>query len=111
MTNYNDGKWHGWNGGECPVHPESVVKVQVRSESRHEADRDKTQRRAVEWDWSIEGVDGDITAFRVTKEHKEPREFWLCGWTICTKREAAERVRDEKHDGLMEIVHVKEVLK
>jgi len=23
--NYNDGKWHGWNGGECPVHPESVV--------------------------------------------------------------------------------------
>ena len=26
MTNtYNDGKWHGWNGGECPVHPKTVV--------------------------------------------------------------------------------------
>ena len=25
MTNYNDGKWHGWNGGECPVHPKSMV--------------------------------------------------------------------------------------
>ena len=23
--NYNDGNWHGWNGGECPVHPQSVV--------------------------------------------------------------------------------------
>ena len=27
MTNYNDGRWHGWNGGECPVHPETVVVV------------------------------------------------------------------------------------
>ena len=25
MTGYNDGKWHGWNGGECPVHPKSRV--------------------------------------------------------------------------------------
>lgn len=22
---YNNGRWHGWNGGECPVHPKSVV--------------------------------------------------------------------------------------
>ena len=22
---YNNGKWHGWNGGECPVHPKTVV--------------------------------------------------------------------------------------
>lgn len=25
MTDYNDGKWHGWNGGKCPVHPKSNV--------------------------------------------------------------------------------------
>ena len=24
MVDYNDGNWHGWDGGECPVHPESV---------------------------------------------------------------------------------------
>jgi hypothetical protein len=23
--NYNNGNWWGWSGGECPVHPESVV--------------------------------------------------------------------------------------
>ncbi len=23
MTDYNDGKWHGWNGGECRVTPVS----------------------------------------------------------------------------------------
>lgn len=27
MTDYNDGKWHGWNGGECPVDPASVIDV------------------------------------------------------------------------------------
>lgn len=26
-ANYNDGTIHGWNGGDCPVHPETVVKV------------------------------------------------------------------------------------
>ena len=31
MTDYNDGKWHGWNGGECPVHPESELKVWFQS--------------------------------------------------------------------------------
>jgi hypothetical protein len=26
---YIEGKWYGWNGGECPVHPEAVVDVAV----------------------------------------------------------------------------------
>jgi hypothetical protein len=25
MTDYNDGNWHGWQGGDCPVHPKSEV--------------------------------------------------------------------------------------
>jgi len=69
MTNYNDGKWHGWNGGECPVHPKTVVTAK----------------------WSINGVeteaiesfclpywsDTTICAFRVVREHREPREYWV----------------------------------
>ena len=27
MTDYNDGNWHEWKGGECPVHPQTVVQV------------------------------------------------------------------------------------
>ena len=27
MTDYNDGKWHAWNGGECPVDPEAHVDI------------------------------------------------------------------------------------
>lgn len=31
MTDYNDGKIHGWNGGDCPVHPETEVLVWLRN--------------------------------------------------------------------------------
>ena len=35
MTNvyYNDGKIHGWNGGDCPVHPKSRVRAWYRNGS------------------------------------------------------------------------------
>lgn len=68
MTNYNDGSWHGWNGGECPVHPETVVKW------KHEADYGSTDRAGdLEWSKLMSG----LVAFRVVKEHKEPREFFV----------------------------------
>lgn len=25
MTDYRDGYWHRWNGGECPVNPKDKV--------------------------------------------------------------------------------------
>lgn len=30
MADYNDGEWHGWNGGECPVHPKTEIEVVYR---------------------------------------------------------------------------------
>lgn len=71
MTDYkdcNDGKWHGWNGGECPVHPESVVQVMTYGGSSGEA-------TARDWDWKCNLA--PIIAFRVIKEYKGPREFWV----------------------------------
>ena len=65
-VNYNDGKWHGWNGGDCPVHPETVVEAFCSVEKEY-FDPDY----ADEFDWSTPG------AFRVVKEYKEPREFWV----------------------------------
>lgn len=65
MTNYNDGKWHGWNGGECPVHPLTTV-------SGLEENGDRWTGWAKDCDWpSFRG------AFRVIREHREPREFWI----------------------------------
>lgn len=66
MTDYNDGKWHGWAGGECPVYSESVVEVMF-------SDGDQsTEGLACDWTWI--DTEYPIVAFRVIKEHKEPRE-------------------------------------
>lgn len=68
MTNYNDRKWHGWNGGECPVHPKTRVEV-CGIEWFDTED-------ATDFDWH-ESAEPPIVAFRVTKEYKEPRVLWV----------------------------------
>lgn len=72
MTDYNDGKWHGWNGGECPVHSESVVDI------AHTVRGVVSGETAEQWFW--EGEKCCIIAFRVVKPYVEPpkpREFWI----------------------------------
>ena len=64
MTDYNDGKWHGWNGGECPVHPETVVDTVWENGTRD-------GYKASGFDWNYEGP-SRVIVFRVVKEHKEP---------------------------------------
>lgn len=65
MTNYNDGKWHGWNGGKCPVNPESVVDVTYAYGEQSTGDYAKY----IMWDEPL--------LFRVVKAAKESRTFWL----------------------------------
>ena len=80
MTNYNDGKWHVWNGGECPVHPEVITDVQIRGQTREEAEAEcgVDAYPADLWSWYHLGQDSDIVAFRVIENaDKEPREVWL----------------------------------
>ena len=71
MTNYNDGKIHGWNGGECPVHPETEVEVWFRG---YTCGKDET---AFFWSWQHDNDDGDVIAFRVIKEYREPKVIWV----------------------------------
>lgn len=99
MTNYNDGKWHPWSGGECPVHPESEVDVMFSYGTKH------LEKVASKWDWSSE-PGFPIVAFRVTKEHKEPREFWLYrddGYDFQVKECPVRSHWDE-------VIHVREVI-
>jgi uncharacterized protein YegP (UPF0339 family) len=63
---YNDGNWHAWHGGECPVHPESVVEVQFR-DGKHSTYDDK----AGSWNWGKQG-NSTIIAFRVVTPYTEP---------------------------------------
>lgn len=71
MTDFNDGKIHGWNGGECPVHPKALVDFWFRDSSNIENVRPK------HWRWAHLNTEGDIIAFRVTKVHREPKTIWV----------------------------------
>lgn len=81
MTDYNDGKWHGWNGGECPVHPKSIVMACFFSGPPSMSDGYGNVGVAAEyyaWDHEDDHeMAENIIAFRVIKEHKEPREFLI----------------------------------
>ena len=80
MINYNDGKWHGWNGGECPVHPETVIEVRWKSDHATQRGQAGNFDRAGQWKWN-NTYSNRIVAFRVAKEHKEPREIVVDGVT------------------------------
>lgn len=90
MTNYNDGDWHGWNGGECPVHPESVVEVVF--ERQHDFYSVVCEAKDVDWDIR---EDEKVIVFRVVKAYREPREIWvnegqngLSGWAHSSEENA-----------------------
>lgn len=87
VTDYNDGQWHGWNGGECPVHPETVV------DTRHLKSGPINNSEIYSWAAKVTeqagwfdsecwaGIDDDkhnpIVAFRVVKPYREPLECWV----------------------------------
>ena len=86
MTKYEPNIWHGWNGGACPVHPETIVDARTLCAGM------VFGAKACCLGWcSFDDSDFNIIAFRIIKEHKEPREVWmrrtnmLCEWSACNR--------------------------
>jgi hypothetical protein len=71
---YIEGQWYGWNGGECPVHPETVVDAAVAA-TKFIIDLYES-RLAGALCWSRDDP-GPIIAFRVVKNHVEPNVVWV----------------------------------
>jgi hypothetical protein len=69
MTDYNDGKWHGWNGGECPVHPKSIVDI-----ATHNGPNFPDSKAGNVGGWDV-GHFNPIVAFRVVTPYVEPVEY------------------------------------
>ena len=85
MTDYNDGNWHAWHGGECPVHPKTTVEA-VWHDPRMDTAGFQPERTAREDEgprlaWS------HVVKFRVVKAYGEPREGWAVV-LFATAREA-----------------------
>ena len=68
---YNNGQIWGWNGGECPVHPKTVVIIWT--------DEGYYEGRAghCRWGKDTTGWDPDIVAFKVVKQYAEPKVIWV----------------------------------
>ena len=99
MTDYNDGKWHGWNGGECPVDPCSEVEWLWMDPNLNTAGKSNGIASRAAWR-------NQVLRFRVTKPAPpKPMEWWLdcdgCRWD-------SEDEARKYGDG--EPIHVREVL-
>lgn len=64
--------WIEWNGGECPVPPETTVEVRFRGGRTSNMDAP-----GADWRWSHHGEGSDIVAYRVREKTEAPRETAL----------------------------------
>ena len=105
MIDYNDGEWHGWPSGACPVHPESVVDVKFNDGEECKG------YHAEDWNWD----EDKIIAFRVTKPYIEPtklREFWIneYKWGIGNVYESKAEADECATDVRIRCIHLREVI-
>jgi hypothetical protein len=106
MTKYNDGNWHRWNGPKHVrpegLHPETIIEQVWHDEHSKKSGIATATVGSRAW--------GQTLKFRVVKEHKEPREYWVFGGPAFESLYWAEQYRHEWEEG-QEIIHVKEVIK
>ena len=103
LVDYNDGKWHSWSGGECPVHHLTFVRATFLTSN---GDPRTEAKNAHMFNWK--DLTSPIVAFRVTKEYVEPpevpREFWVY------KGPMSFDVKTEKPSDIYGYIHVREVI-
>lgn len=61
--------WIQWAGGDCPVDSDAIVEVRYRKPNPYQFNND----RAGDFNWSHDGFDGDIIAYRVHTPDANPR--------------------------------------
>jgi len=121
MTDYNDGEWHLWHGGDCPVHPKSVVdiiwhdpKMSTAAQAGFASGLKAFDRYGPYAAWP------HVVKFRVVTPYVEPvkpREWWAVGMHMHNSLIEAEDFRTavaanypgRGHEDTP-IIHVREVL-
>ena len=105
MKDYNDGCWWGWNGGECPVHQKTVVDVRFKDKFiTYEVDGfaphgDTVTVSEGKFEAGYVPYWDEVIAFRVVKEHREPKVWWRVGKHLHeTKAEAKQFLSELKRD-------------
>ena len=107
----NDGKWHGWNGGDCPVHPNSVVEIVYTRMNGTKQEAIYASSCGTNVEWENCGY-CDIVAFRVTEpytELKAIKTISLLGWHDGVMDDELYEMTFKDADGVKYVV-VREVL-
>ena len=105
MTDYNDGKWHNAEGDEWPLHEKTMA---YRLWRAPETDMERLDYGAVgSMNWGNQY--SRTTAFRVVKEYREPREWWIVAGAACSTEDAAREMAAIHGKNVFQIVHVREV--
>lgn len=77
MTDYNDGNWYGWAGGDCPVDPKSLVEA-LWVDPQGEFNKLVLPAENLAWKgFHKSNLNDPISAFRVIKAYRSPREIWV----------------------------------
>lgn len=95
-TTYEPRIWYGWNGGECPVHPETIVAIRLRDRNKEHSQCDSDMAGRWLWNHYAPPSPYDVVAFTIITpyvEPQKPREIWVNdyphGFGVCfdTKEE------------------------
>lgn len=77
MTDYYDGKWHGWSGGDCPVSESTEIEA-LWVDPKGEFHKVENVAENIAWTGAHMKTHQDpISAFRVVKDYHKPRELWV----------------------------------
>jgi hypothetical protein len=75
------GKWIGWNGGEMPFHKNTKFEVIILDTTCGESEfRGEGSIILIRECWLHAETHKHVIAYRVVKEYKEPREFWMASY-------------------------------
>jgi hypothetical protein len=73
MTEYVTGQNYGWNGGECPVHPKTKIKIWTRNALV--CSGVDTDAGLCAWEHKQDGM--DIVCFQVITPYAEPKVIYV----------------------------------
>ena len=110
MTEYVTGQIYGWNGGECPVHPETEIKIWTRNGLFCS----ELIALAKNCFWDHVQLSRDIIAFQVVTPCAEPKVIWVneyadgSGFAYATEEGAKEYAQTDCTRPAVKYVEVKE---
>ena len=78
MNKYDEGVWYNWSGGPCPVHSQSIVEALWINPEGNYVKVGPQIAFTISWNGKHQNRrDDPVSAFRIVKAYRAPREIWV----------------------------------